>query len=203
MDVGLYGLKPWFVARLSRAENVLVKRKVTPDALTYAAVASSCGAAGAIVAGAVLGVPLLWLLVAPLGLTRLALNALDGSLARRTGQTSPFGAALNEVCDRLSDAVVIVATATVAPVGLTLAAAVLALLVAVAGMSGAAAGGRRTYAGPMGKADRVAVLATGGVIAALAASPIAFTVALGVVSAGCVVTFFVRLKEVRRDAGCK
>lgn len=203
MNVGLYGLKPWFVARLSRAEDALVKRKVNPDTLTYAAVASSCGAAGAIVAGVVLGAPLMWLLVAPFGLTRLALNALDGSLARRTGQTSPFGAALNEVCDRLSDVVMIVATVTVAPTGLTLAAAVLTLLVAVAGMSGVAAGGGRSYAGPMSKADRVAVLATGGVIAALTASPIAFSVALGVISAGCLVTFFVRLKEVSRDAGSK
>jgi CDP-diacylglycerol--glycerol-3-phosphate 3-phosphatidyltransferase len=200
MNVGLYGLKPWFVARLSRAEDALVERRVNPDTLTYAAVASSCGAAGAIVAGVVLGAPLMWLSVAPFGLARLALNALDGSLARRTGQTSPFGAALNEVCDRLSDVVVIVATVTVAPIGLTLAAAVLTLLVAVAGMSGVAAGGGRNYAGPMGKADRVAVLATGGVIAALTASPIAFTIALGVISAGCLITFFVRLKEVRRDA---
>ena len=203
MNVGLYGLKPWFVTRLSRAEDALVKRKVNPDALTYAAVASSCGAAGAIAAGAVLGVPLLWLLVAPFGLARLALNALDGSVARRTGRTSPFGAALNEVCDRLSDVVMIVATVTVAPIGLTLSAAVLTLLAAVAGMSGVAAGGGRSYAGPMGKADRVAVLATGAVIAALTASSMAYTVALGVISAGCVVTFFVRLKEVRRDARCK
>lgn len=203
MNAGLYGLKPWFVARLSRAEDALVERKVTPDALTYAAVVASCGAAGAIVAGAVFGLPLLWLLVAPLGFARLALNALDGSIARRTEQTSPFGAALNEVCDRLSDIVVIVATVAVAPMALTLTAAVLTLLVAVAGMSGLGAGGRRSYAGPMGKADRVAVLAVGGVIAALTASSTAFTVALGVVSTGCLVTFFVRLKEVRSDAGSK
>ena len=200
MNVGLYGLKPWFVARLGRVEDALVERKATPDALTYAAVGASCGAAGAIVAGAVFGWPLLWLLVAPFGFARLALNALDGSIARRTDQTSPFGAALNEVCDRLSDVVVMVATVAVAPIELTLAAVVLTLMVAVAGMSGVGAGGRRSYAGPMGKADRVAVLATGSVIAALTASPIAFTVALGVISTGCLVTFFVRLKEVRNDA---
>jgi CDP-diacylglycerol--glycerol-3-phosphate 3-phosphatidyltransferase len=203
MSTGLYRVKPWFVARLGRAEDALVERKVTPNALTYAAVAASGGAAGAIVAGAVLGAPSLWLLVAPFGFARLALNALDGSVARRTGQISPFGAALNEVCDRLSDVVVIVATVAVAPIGLTLAAVVLTLLVAVAGMSGVAASGRRSYAGPMGKADRVAVLAAGGLIAALTASPIAFSFALGIISIGCLVTFFVRLREVRRDAGCK
>ena len=201
MNAGLYGLKPWFVARLGRAEDALVERNVNPDALTYAAVAASGGVAGAIVAGAVLGMPPLWLLVAPFGFARLALNALDGSVARRTGRTSPFGAALNEVCDRLSDIVMIVATVAVAPIGLTLTAVVLTLLVAVAGMSGVAASGRRSYAGPMGKADRVVVLAAGGALGALTASPIAFTLALGVISTGCLVTFFVRLKEVRRDAG--
>lgn len=203
MNVGLYGLKPWFVARLSRVEDALVERRVAPDALTYAAVASSCGAAAAIVAGAVLGLPLLWLLVAPFGFARLALNALDGSIARRTDQTSSFGAALNEVCDRLSDVVVIVATVAVAPIELTLATVVLTLLVAVAGMSGVGASGRRSYAGPMGKADRVAVLAIGSVIAALTASPTAFTVALAVISTGCLITFFVRVKEVRSDARSK
>ncbi|MGH2702259.1 MAG: CDP-alcohol phosphatidyltransferase family protein [Actinomycetota bacterium] len=201
MNVGLYGLKPWFVARLGRAEDALVERNVNPDALTFAAVAASGGVAGAIVAGAVLGMPPLWLLVAPFGFARLALNALDGSVARRTGRTSPFGAALNEVCDRLSDIVMIVATVAVAPIGLTLTAVVLTLLVAVAGMSGVSANGRRSYAGPMGKADRVVVLAAGGGVGALTASPIAFTLALGVISTGCLVTFFVRLKEVRRDAG--
>ena len=55
MNVGLYELKPWFVARLGRVEDALVERKATPDALTYAAVGASCGAAGAIVAGAVFG----------------------------------------------------------------------------------------------------------------------------------------------------
>ncbi|MGH2812460.1 MAG: CDP-alcohol phosphatidyltransferase family protein [Actinomycetota bacterium] len=203
MNAGLYGLKPWFVARLGRAEDALIERKVTPDALTYAAVAASCGAAGAIVAGAVLGAPPLWLLVAPFGFTRLALNALDGSVARRTGQSSPYGAALNEVCDRLSDVVMIVATVAVASIWLTLTAVALTLLVAVAGMSGVAANGRRSYAGPMGKPDRVAVLAAGGMIAALTASPTAFTLALGVISTGCLITFFVRMREVRRDAGCR
>lgn len=203
MNAGLYGLKPWFVARLGRVEDALVERKVTPDALTYAAVAASFGGAGAIVAGAVFGLPLLWLLVAPFGLARLALNALDGSIARRTNQSSPFGAALNEVCDRLSDIVVIVATVAVAPMALTLTAVVLTLLVAVAGMSGLGAGGRRCYAGPMGKADRVAVLAIGAGIAALTGSSTAFIVALAVISTGCLITFFVRLKEVRSDAGSK
>jgi len=200
MNTGLYAVKPWFVSRLRRVEDVLVARRIRPDALTYAAIVASIGAAGAIVAGALLEAPVLWILVAPLGLIRLALNALDGAVARRTRSASPFGAALNEVCDRLSDVVLIVSTLAVAPPELVLAAMTLALLASVAGMSGVGASGKRSYAGPMGKADRVAVMALGGVIAAVSASDIAFQVALLVMCAGCLATFVLRMKEVRR--GC-
>jgi CDP-diacylglycerol--glycerol-3-phosphate 3-phosphatidyltransferase len=200
MNTGLYAVKPWFVSRLRRVEDVLVARRIRPDALTYAAIVASIGAAGAIVAGALLEAPVLWILVAPLGLIRLALNALDGAVARRTSSASPFGAALNEVCDRLSDAALIVSTLAVAPPELVLAAMTLTLLASVAGMSGVGASGKRSYAGPMGKADRVAVMSLGGVIAALTASAIAFQVALLVMCAGCSATFVLRMKEVRR--GC-
>ena len=200
MNTGLYSVKPWFVSRLRRAEDVLVARRVRPDALTYAAIVASTGAAGVIVAGALLEAPVLWILVAPLGLTRLALNALDGSIARRTERTSDFGGALNEVCDRVSDIALIAATLAVAPPELVLAAAILTLLVSVAGMSGVSASGTRSYAGPMGKADRLAVISLAGLIAALTASALAFQIGLLVLCAGCAVTFVVRMEEVRR--GC-
>jgi len=198
MYTGLYAVKPWFVSRLRRAEDVLVARRVRPNALTYAAIVASTGAAGAIVAGALLEAPVLWILVAPLGLARLALNALDGAVARRTRQTSPFGAALNEVCDRISDIALIASTLAVAPPELVLVAMSLTLLVSIVGMSGIGACGQRSYAGPMGKADRVAVISLGGFIAALTASALAFQIALLALSAGCAVTFVVRMKEVWR-----
>jgi CDP-diacylglycerol---glycerol-3-phosphate 3-phosphatidyltransferase len=198
MNTGLYAVKPWFVSRLRRAEDVLVARRVRPDALTYAAIVASTGASGVIVAGALLEAPVLWILVAPLGLIRLALNALDGSVARRTKRISDFGAALNEVCDRVSDIALIASTLAVAPPELVLAAMTLTLLVSVAGMSGVSASGTRSYAGPMGKADRVAVISLGGVVAALTASALAFQLALLVLCAGSSVTFVLRMKEVRR-----
>jgi CDP-diacylglycerol---glycerol-3-phosphate 3-phosphatidyltransferase len=198
MNAGLYAVKPWFVSRLRRAEDALVAHRVKPDVLTYAAVALSTLAGAAIIAGALLGAPILWVLVAPLGLARLALNALDGSVARRTGRATPFGAALNEICDRISDVVLIGAALVVAPAELVLAAMTLTLLVSVAGMSGLSASGHRSYAGPMGKADRVAVLSIGALLAALTASATAFQIALIVLCAGGVVTFLARLGEVRR-----
>ena len=200
MNTGLYAVKPWFVSRLRCAEDAIVARKVQPNALTYAAVGASTGAAGAIVAGALLEAPVLWILVAPLGLAGLALNALDGSVARRTERTSDFGSALNEVCDRVSDIALIAASLAVAPPELVLAAMTLTLLVSVAGMSGVGASGTRSYAGPMGKADRVAVISLAGLIAALTASTLAFQIGLLVLCAGCAVTFVVRMREVLR--GC-
>jgi hypothetical protein len=86
MNTGLYAVKPWFVSRLRRTEDVLVARRVRPDTLTYAAIVASTGASGVIVAGALLEAPVLWILVAPLGLTRLALNALDVRKESRTSE---------------------------------------------------------------------------------------------------------------------
>ncbi len=200
MNTGLYAVKPWFVSQLRRTEDALVARRVQPDTLTYAAIVASAGAAGTIVAGALLEAPALWILVTPLGLTRLALNALDGSIARRTGKTSDFGGALNEVCDRVSDIALIASTLAVAPSELVLAAMTLTLLVSVAGMSGVSASGARSYAGPMGKADRVAVISLAGLLAALTASALAFQIGLLVLCAGCAATFVARMRKVRR--GC-
>ncbi|MEX2556908.1 MAG: hypothetical protein WEB06_14935 [Actinomycetota bacterium] len=120
--MSLYDIKPWFLRRLRRFEDALVARRVSPDTLTFAAVGVSVAAGGFIAAGGLLDRPLLWLMVAPLVLVRLALNALDGSVARRTRSARPFGAALNEIGDRMSDAATVGATAFVAKPALALGA---------------------------------------------------------------------------------
>ena len=102
---GLYAVKPRFVRRLAPVEDALVARRVPADVLTAAGLGASVLAGVAIAAGAVLDEPALWLAVAPLGALRLALNALDGSVARRTGTARPFGLVLNEMADRVGDAV--------------------------------------------------------------------------------------------------
>lgn len=192
---GLYAAKPWFVGRLRRVEDLLVARRVSPDALTWWAVGVAAAAATATVAGEVAGAPAIWIAVAPLALARLALNALDGSVARRTGAARPFGAALNEICDRISDAAFLAPLALVAPPALALGALACAFAASLAGVLAWAVAGRRDHGGPMGKADRMLVVGLAAIVAPFA--PVAWTAACAIVAAGSAVTVAARVTRIR------
>lgn len=197
MTPGLYAIKPWFVRRLGRIEDLLVARGVSADSLTVSAVVVSFIAGSAVGLGSLLGMPLLWLAVAPLGLVRLALNALDGSVARRRGTARPFGLALNEMCDRLSDAGLIASLGFVVPWWAMGAALTGAFLASTSGVVAAVVTGRRDTSGPMGKADRVAVLSVAAVIAGLTGSGISFLVGALLIAAGATITALLRILRLR------
>ncbi|HVL63733.1 MAG TPA: phosphatidate cytidylyltransferase [Actinomycetota bacterium] len=188
---GLYAIKPWFVTRLRRAEDVLAARRVSPDTVTLTGVVVASLAAAAVVAGRI--DDRIWLLVPPFALLRLACNALDGSLARRTGVSRPAGAVLNEAADRYGDAVMIGATGIIAGAGLAAAAVAAAFLCSWSGVLSQALTGSRSTGGPMGKADRIAVLAVAAGVAPWA-GPRVFHVALVVIIAGALVTVAVRTR---------
>ena len=97
---------------------------------------------------------------------RMALNAIDGMLAREFGQQSRLGAYLNELCDIVADCALILPFALIADVSLliVLAVTLLALFSEYSGVLGPMVGASRRYDGPMGKSDRafvLGVLATG------------------------------------------
>jgi len=196
--LGLYAIKPWFVARLGRVEDALVRRRVRPNVITATAIIVSIAAGAAIALGGMLEQPLWWLAVPPLVLARLALNALDGSVARRTGRARPFGAALNELGDRACDAALLGATATVAGPALALGAVAASQVVSITGVTAQAITGRRDTSGPMGKADRAAVVAAGAVGGALLGSTRPFVIALWVVIGGALITAALRMLRLRR-----
>lgn len=196
--MSLYAIKPAFIRRLRRVEDALVARGVSADALTLAAVVVSLAAGGAIAAGGLADRPAIWLAVPPLVLVRLALNALDGSVARRTGTARPFGAALNEAGDRASDAATIGSAGFVAGPALALAAVAAALAASLCGVLALALTGRRDNGGPMGKADRAALLALGATVGALGGSALPFTIVLWIVIAGSLATAVARLARIRR-----
>lgn len=109
-----------------------------------------------------------WLLPAWL-FVRMALNAIDGMLAREFNQKSRLGAYLNELTDVIADAALMLAFAFVAPLdawgGLLVYAAIwLAVLTEFSGVLAQAVQGVRHYHGPMGKSDRAFVF---GVLGAL------------------------------------
>lgn len=195
---GLYGIKPTFVARLRHVEDLAVRRRVSPDALTAVGAGLGVLTGAALAAGAVM--PLLWLAVAPLALARMACNAIDGSLARRTGTATPRGAVLNEAGDRVADIATFAALAPVTGPALALGVVLVALATSFVAVLGQGLVGRRGTAGPLGKPDRVAVIACGATVAAFT-GPLALMVGAWTVIGLGSGTIVRRVRALWRDAG--
>ena len=196
---GLYAAKPWFVRRLRRVEDLLVRHNVSADALTIAAVVISLVSGVLLGLGGLLEQPALWLFVPLLGLVRLALNALDGSVARRTASARPFGQVLNEMGDRVSDAALMAPLALFVPPALAFGALVMSLMASAAGLLGVTTIGVRLSNGPMGKADRVVVICAASSVAAVTASARPFIVASTVILIGSAATVAHRVTQLYRE----
>jgi len=164
----IYQLKPAFQGLLRPLVRTLARAGVTANQVTIAALLLSC-AAGAL---------LLWrpenhaLLVLPIVLfIRMALNAIDGMLAREHAQASKLGAILNELGDVLADAALYLPLALRAefPTIPVVVVVVLAILVEMTGVIGVQIGASRRYDGPFGKSDRAFVFGALGLALGLGA----------------------------------
>lgn len=166
--MSIYALKGRFQALLRPAVGALFRAGVTANTVTVGAALVSLAVAAAVYAFGP-GQPL-WYLALPLWmLLRMALNAVDGMLAREFGQQSRLGAYLNELCDVVADAALYLSLLSL-PGGQPTALWVLAWLAAVceyAGVLGVMVGASRRYDGPMGKSDRAFVLGVVGLLLAL------------------------------------
>lgn len=185
---GLYGLKPWFAARLGRVRAMLVAHRVAPGAISAAGIAFGAGVGAALALirpGWLCG-----LVVAALLVARLACANLDGGVARDGGRSTRFGAVVNELGDRAAELAALAGCLAFAPVGLVAATALAATLPSWVSLAGAAAGAPRIQGGPIGKTERCLLLA------ALAASG-AWPVLLSAIAVGSAVTAVVRVVRLR------
>jgi CDP-diacylglycerol--glycerol-3-phosphate 3-phosphatidyltransferase len=164
----LYDLKPAFQGMLRPLANRLATAGATANQVTVAAALMSVAAASMVAKFP--GNPALWLLIPVVLFLRMALNAIDGMLAREHGQASTFGMYLNELCDIVSDLALILAFAAVPlfPVWGVVAFAITAIVAEFAGVLGIPAGVGRNYAGPFGKSDRAFALGLVAVLLAIA-----------------------------------
>jgi CDP-diacylglycerol--glycerol-3-phosphate 3-phosphatidyltransferase len=153
----LYGLKPRFQGLLRPLVGRLAALGVTANQVTVAAAAGSLAVAALVIWQA--DHRALYLLLPAWLFVRMALNAIDGMLAREFGQQSRLGAYLNELCDVISDAALYAPIAFVAPFGAVGIALVifLATLTEFAGVLGPSVGAARRYDGPLGKSDRALI----------------------------------------------
>ncbi len=154
--ITIYQLKPAFQALLRPLVSRLDRTGITANAVTLFAMSVSC-ALGILLAAA--GSPRLFLLLPLWMFLRMALNAVDGMLAREFGHKSALGAFLNELTDVVSDAALYLPFVFIAPFGWGSVAAVIFLsaLSEMTGAMGPTVGAERRYDGPMGKSDRAFV----------------------------------------------
>lgn len=159
----IYGLKPKFQNLLRPVTIGLAHAGVTANQVTLAAVALSL-TTGAVIFHFHNSCALL-LLPAVL-FVRMALNAIDGMLAREHNQKTSLGAILNELGDVLSDSALYLPLAVVPgfdPLPIVLVA-LLAVLTEMTGVIGVQVGASRRYDGPMGKSDRAFVFGALGLL---------------------------------------
>ncbi len=197
----IYDLKPRFQALLRPLVRRLAAAGMTPNQVTVAALMLSFAIGGLIAWRPGERWPLL-LLPATL-FTRMALNALDGMMARELEMQSHAGAFLNELGDVLSDAALYLPLAFVPGFSPTLVVP-LVLLAAVSEMAGVVAvqvGASRRYDGPMGKSDRAFVFGAMGLVLGLGvAAGTWVTVVLGIVIALLMVTIVRRARRAVAEA---
>lgn len=150
----IYDLKPRFQMLLRPLISKLAARGCTPNLITSAALLISIGVGLLIffargTTSVLLALPV-WLFL------RMALNAIDGMMARELNMKSSLGAVLNEVGDVLSDVALYLPLAAVHPPSLwpVIAFTMGAIMTEFCGVLAQALGAKRHYEGPMGKSDR-------------------------------------------------
>lgn len=159
----IYGLKPGFQSLLRPITSGLARAGVTANQVTLAALLLSF-AAGAVIfrfrnSRSLLVLPAVLFV-------RMALNAIDGMLAREHNQKTSLGAILNELGDVFSDSALYLPLVFVPgfdPLPVVLIV-LLAVLSEMTGVIGAQIGASRRYDGPMGKSDRAFVFGALGLL---------------------------------------
>ncbi len=153
----IYDIKPAFQSLLRPITGKLAAWGFTANQVTLAALLLSLLTGAVLVlcrqqTNVYLAVPLVMFL-------RMALNAIDGMLAREHDMKSPLGAILNELCDVISDAALYLPFALLPEVSgwLVVIVVIAAIVSEMTGVVAVQIGASRRYDGPMGKSDRAFV----------------------------------------------
>ncbi|HEX7961165.1 MAG TPA: alpha/beta fold hydrolase, partial [Terriglobales bacterium] len=153
-SISVYGLKPWFQNLLRPVVRILAWSGVRANHVTVFTCVLSAAFSALLINH--LQSRMLLLLMPLFLFVRLALNAIDGILARDFDQKSKLGVYLNELGDVVSDALCYLPFAYLQefePLWIG-AVIVLSAISELAGMIGPSVGTTRRYDGPMGKSDR-------------------------------------------------
>lgn len=198
---GIYDLKRVFQDLLRPITGRLATAGVTANQVTLSALTLSC----------LMGAAIAWhhddsriLLLVPLTMfVRMALNAIDGMLAREHNMKSNLGTMLNELGDVASDAALYLPFALIPglPSWLIISIVILAGLTEMTGLVAIQIGASRRYDGPMGKNDRAFVFGSVALILGVGVPTGAWLNAvLGITLLLLVVTIFNRARRALAEA---
>lgn len=160
----IYDLKPKFQNLLRPIVKTLADNGISANHVTILAMIISFIAGGLVFVFPQDSWPLL---VIPVVLfVRMALNAIDGMLAREHDMKSSLGAILNEIGDVISDIALYLPLAVVSDINASLIVLVVifSIISEMTGVIAVQIGAQRQYDGPMGKSDRAFLF---GVVALL------------------------------------
>jgi len=190
----VYDLKPKFQALLRPLMRTIASMGLTPNAVTLVAILGSI-AVGVAVAFAK-SQPWLLLLLPVWLFLRMALNAIDGMMARELGMSTQMGAVLNELGDAVSDLGLYLPLAFVYEPALwpVVAFSIGGVLTEFSGVLGRALGASRHYEGPMGKSDRAFVVGALGLATFLL--PVVIKAWLWIFAAAALLTVLTSLNRV-------
>lgn len=161
----LYDIKPQFQSMLRPLARFMYSLGVTANQVTIFTIAAS------VIFSLILiffSETALFVLMPVFLFIRMALNAIDGMLAREFNQKSQTGAILNETGDIIADAALYLTFAFLSGVWpwLIFLVVLLSWLTEFCGVVAQTLTGVRSYHGPMGKSDRALVMGgLGGLIA--------------------------------------
>ncbi|MDD4972919.1 MAG: CDP-alcohol phosphatidyltransferase family protein [Bacteriovorax sp.] len=151
----IYDLKPKFQNILRPLVKSIWKLGITPNQIT----ASTCLLSVAVGLWLLCSKNEMFFILPVFFFIRMALNAIDGMLAKEHNLKSPIGAILNEVTDVVSDGFLYYAFSRFDFINTHLLMFVIffSAISEITGLAVLLNGSTRQYAGPMGKSDRAFV----------------------------------------------
>ena len=198
----IYDIKPQFQNLLRPFVKRLARAGVTPNQVTISAIILS------FITGVLITLfssNLYILLLVPVVMfVRMALNAIDGMLAKEHDMKTALGNILNELGDVISDVCLFLPFAFVVGFSepLIIAIVIFSIISEMTGVLGSVIGASRRYDGPMGKSDRAFIfgfLALGVVIGFI--NQLFITIILSLTLLLIVVNIIIRMKRALEEVG--